>query len=135
MENRNQGRPEDQEGQNQRGQGQRGQQGQDQSGPQNQSQRGQQDQSQRGPQGQGQSGAQGQGQRGMENQGQQEGGIGRWEAWAAPEGNTMHLHVKGSFPTDVKNQNFTLKPAASQGASKSQLILEIDQEGFSAQGK
>src|SRR6478752_2743599 len=74
-------------------------------------------------------------QRRPENQSQPANSIGSWEAWTQPEGNTTHLHVKGSFPTDGKNQRFSLKPAASQGASKSQLILEIDHEGINAKGK
>lgn len=75
-----------------------------------------------------------QNQRRSENQNQPQ-NIGKWEAWTANEGNTMHLHVKGSLPTDAKNQNFTLKPAASQGSGKS-LILELDHhEGINAKGK
>jgi hypothetical protein len=150
-ENKNQGQP--------RNQGQPGNQNQGQSGNQYQGQ-GQgrtqgsqenqgfearndefetQNQGPSGTRNQGQSGMQGQsgtqGQFGTQNQGQSGNNIGQWQAWAEPEGNTTHLHVKGTIPTDGKNKSFSLKQASSQGTSKSQLVLEIDNEGINPSGK
>src|SRR5580765_6114425 len=116
MENRNQEEENQRAGkpnQNPQNQGPSGDRSQGQGADRNQPQGANRNQNETGNQGP--SGNMNQGKSGIQNQNQPQNNIGQWQAWTQPEGNVTHLHVTGSIPTDAKNQNFSLKPAASQG--------------------